>query len=63
MSNDNNWVWKPDGIHECEPKIFKLTQRLRNVTVEILESDDGEVSIGWYRQDDTEDITDNEDFS
>ena len=60
MADEEKWVWKPDGVHECKPKIFKLAQRLKNVTVEILEADDGEVSIAWQRQENTEDITDEE---
>ena len=46
---------KPDGIHDLSPHKFKLDQRLRNVTIEILRCEEcGEVSIGWYRQEDTE---------
>ena len=52
---------KPDGIHELSPHKFKLDKRLRNVTIEILHCEKcGEVSIGWYRQDDTEEVTDND---
>jgi hypothetical protein len=37
---------------------YVLEQRLKNVTIEILKDQmTGEYSIGWYRQDDTEDIT------
>lgn len=54
----NGIVFKPDGIHEAEPCMFELTQKLRNVTVEILTCPKcGNVSIGWYMQEDTEDIT------
>lgn len=60
MSKNEDWVWKPDGIHECSPKLYRLKQRLKNVTVEILEADDGEISIAWQRQENTEDITDEE---
>lgn len=42
--------------HELDPNIYHLKQKLRNVTVEILESDSGEISIGWYRQEDTEEV-------
>ena len=50
-------VVKLDGIHEVEPHAYRLKQKLKNVTVEILEcSECGDVSIGWYRQEDTEEI-------
>ena len=53
-----NIVIKPDGEHVLEPCMFVLEQRLKNVTVEILTCPKcGHVSIGWYRQEDTEDIT------
>lgn len=55
--NPEGFVIKPDGIHELEPNVFKLKQRLKNVTIEILEcSECGEISIGWYRQEDTEEV-------
>ena len=50
-----------DGIHELSPHNYTLTEKLRNVTIEILKCEDcGDVSIGWYRQENTEDITDDE---
>ncbi len=61
MDGQNEYVFKPDGIHECEIKMFTLVQKLRNVTIEIIEDQEGNVSIGWYRQEDTEDITGEED--
>lgn len=55
--NHNGITIKPDGIHELSPHKFKLEQKLRNVTVEILRCEEcGEVSIGWYRQEDTEEV-------
>jgi hypothetical protein len=55
--NHNAITIKPDGIHELSPHKFKLEQKLRNVTVEILRCEEcGEVSIGWYRQEDTEEV-------
>lgn len=46
---------RPDGIHELSPHVYRLTERLRNVTVEILTCEEcGDVSIAWYRQNDTE---------
>ena len=57
----NGIVIKPDGIHELAACQYELTQRLKNVTVEILTCPKcGATSIGWYRQEDTEDITGNE---
>lgn len=48
---------KPDGVHTMSPHAFKLVQKLKNVTIEILEcSECGEISIGWYRQEDTEEV-------
>lgn len=50
---------KPDGIHELSPHAFDLVGRYRNVTVEILRCKNcGEVSIGWFRQEDTDEIED-----
>ena len=44
----------PDGVHELSPHIYEQKQLLHNVTVEILKCKKcGEISIGWYRQDDT----------
>lgn len=44
----------PDGVHELSPHIYEQTQLLHNVTVEVLKCKKcGEVSIGWYRQDNT----------
>lgn len=48
---------KPDGVHDLSPHNFKKVQRLKNVTVEILQCKVcGKVSIGWYRQNNTEEI-------
>ena len=49
----------PDGVHELSPHKYELTEKYKNVTVEVLTCKDcGDVSIAWYRQDNTEDITD-----
>ena len=49
---------KPDGVHELSPHKYQLEQRLENVTVEILRCEEcGKVSIGWYRQGNTRDVT------
>ena len=53
-----DFKFKPDGVHECEPIIYTKRTVFRNVTVEIWENEIGDVSIGWIRQDDTEEITD-----
>ena len=53
----NGITIKPDGVHTMSPHAFKLVQKLKNVTIEILEcSECGEISIGWYRQEDTEEV-------
>lgn len=44
------------GGYELDPNIYKVKQKLKNVTVEILESENGDISIGWYRQPDTEEV-------
>ena len=50
-------VFKPDGIHELSPHEFVLDEKYKNVTVEILRCKKcGEISIGWYKQEDTEEI-------
>jgi hypothetical protein len=55
--NHNEITIKPDGIHELSLHKFKLEQKLCNVTVEILRCEHcGEISIGWYRQEDTEEL-------
>lgn len=52
---------KPDGIHELETHRFVLTEKYKNVTVEMLRCEEcGEISIGWYRQDNTERITEDD---
>jgi hypothetical protein len=52
---------KPDGVHELSPHPFALERKLRNVTVEVLRCPIcGEYSIGWTRQPNTEDITEEE---
>ena len=45
------------GDNTLDPCQYKLSEIHKNVTVEILKCPKcGAVSIGWYRQDDTEDI-------
>lgn len=57
MCEHNGITIRPDGIHELSPHKYVLEQRLRNVTIEILHCKVcGKVSIGWYRQEDTEEI-------
>lgn len=41
---------------ELDPHIYNKVTKYANCTVEILEDDDGNVSIGWYRQEDTYEI-------
>ena len=53
----DNFDFKPDGIHSLSPHKYHLSQKFKNVTIEILECEDcGDISIGWYRQDDTEEV-------
>ena len=55
--NHNGITIKPDGIHELSPHNFKKVQRLKNVTIEILQCKVcGKVSIGWQRQKNPEEI-------
>ena len=50
-------VIKPDGIHPLSPHQFVEEEHLRNVTIQILRCEKcGHVSIGWYRQPDTEKV-------
>ncbi len=46
----------PDGI-EIDPTIYDKRTVFKNVTIEILEdTKTGKMTVGWYRQDDTEEI-------
>lgn len=46
---------KPDGMHELDPHQYELDGIYTNVTVEILRCKKcGHVSIGWHRQENTE---------
>ena len=47
----------PDGIHELDPCEYVEVQRLRNVTISILQCMKcGHIEITWQRQEDTEDV-------
>lgn len=47
----------PDGIHPLSPHRFKEELHLRNVEIQILRCKIcGHVSIGWRRQDNTEEV-------
>lgn len=52
---DENWEMRFNGIL-VEPQVGEIKEIWKNVTVEVLEKPNGEVSIGLYRQDDTERI-------
>lgn len=57
MCEHNGITIRPDGIHELSPHHYVLMQKLKNVTIEILHCKVcGKVSIGWYRQEDTEEL-------
>jgi hypothetical protein len=46
---------KPDGVNELDPCEYELTEKYRNVTVEILRCKKcGHVEILWFRQENTE---------
>lgn len=48
---------KPDGIHELSPHKYQEETKLKNVTIQILRCKTcGKVSIGWYRQENTEEV-------
>ena len=52
---------KPDGIHELDPCLYETIEKYRNVTVEVRRCKNcGNIDIAWYRQDDTEEVTDAE---
>lgn len=56
MDNIKFTFGSPDGI-EINTTTFDKRKVLKNVTIEILEnSKTGEASLGWYYQDDTEEI-------
>lgn len=46
---------RPDGVHELDPHTYRLVERHSNVTVEVLEDENGNTSVGWYRQRNTKD--------
>ena len=57
MDNLVEIVLRPDGVHPLDPNLYSLKETWRNVTVEILESNDtGDISIGWYKQENSEQI-------
>ena len=59
MCNHNGITIKPDGIHPLSPHQYVQEEHLKNVTVQVLRCKKcGHVSIGWYRQPDTEEVGD-----
>ena len=54
-NGDNGWELRLNGI-KVEPQIGKLEEVWKNVTVEIVQMPNGEVSIGWKPQLNTERI-------
>ena len=52
---EEKWEMRINGI-PVEPQIGKVKEIWKNVTVEIIEMPNGEYSVGWYRQEDTEQI-------
>lgn len=52
-----NIVIKPDGIHDLDACDFKVVEKLRNVTIEVIRCEKcGHEEISWYRQEDTEEV-------
>lgn len=46
---------KPDGVNDLDPCEYELTEKYRNVTVEVLRCKKcGHVEILWHRQENTE---------
>ena len=57
--NYGNYIFCPDGEHELDPCQYKEILRLRNVTISILKCEKcGNISIGWMRQENTEEVED-----
>lgn len=54
--NNDGYKFMPDGEHECDTRVYNHRQMFENVTVEILEDDNGNQSIGWYRQENTNEL-------
>lgn len=53
----NGVVFKPDGVHELDPCIYREVERYANVTVSILKCEKcGNINIMWFRQEDTEEL-------
>ena len=50
---------RPDGVNELDPCLYKDVQIFRNVTVVVSRCVRcGNISIGWYFQDNTETVLD-----
>ena len=48
---------KPDGVHELDPCSYKVVEKWRNVTVEVLRCKRcGHTEVFWFRQDNTEEL-------
>ena len=57
MCQHNGVAIKPDGVHDLSPHQYVEEIKLRNVTVQVLRCKVcGKVSIGWYRQENTEEV-------
>lgn len=54
----------PDHTIELDPCVYQVDKILKNCTIEILKCPHcGKVSVGWYLQDDTEEISEEEFYS
>lgn len=56
MGKDTRIEIKPGGFN-IDEDLYEIIEIHRNVTVEVLRNKrTGECDVGWYRQEDTEDI-------
>ena len=54
-ADEPQWEMRINGL-PVEPQVGEIKEMYRNVTVEVLELSNGELSVGWYRQENTEQI-------
>ena len=54
-ADEPQWEMRINGI-PVEPQVGEIEEVWKNVTVEVIRMPNGEVSVGWRRQEDTEQI-------
>ena len=52
-NSEGHWEMRLNGV-KVEPQIGELEEVWENVTVEVVRMPNGEVSVGWRRQENTE---------